>query len=255
MNDNRDFDESKLDGAEIRLAPNSPFFAKLDNFWYHHKWKVIIIAFFAIVIIVGVVQMVGKTDADASVVIAVPETVTPLQSRDISTALGQLLPSDANGDGKKDLDVLAYPIYSEEELDKANHTETETEADGGWHYVPVVDQSYNVDRHKEYTAYLQGGEAAVLFVSEYLYESLRTHDRILPLSEIFGESLPTGALADGYGVRLGDLAIYSYIDALKVIPEDTIVCILRPYVFGKNANEDRYECAKGLFKNIVTFSK
>ena len=140
MNDNRDFDESKLDGAEIRLAPNSPFFAKLDNFWYYHKWKVIIIAFFAIVIIVGVVQMVGKTDADASVVIAVPETVTPLQSRDISTALGQLLPNDANGDGKKDLDVLAYPIYSEEELDKANHTETETEADGGWHYVPVVDR-------------------------------------------------------------------------------------------------------------------
>ena len=255
MQDNRDFNESKLDAAEIKLAPNSPFFAKLENFWFYHKWKVIIITFFAIVLIVGIVQMVNKTEADASVVIAVPETVTPIQSQEISAALQQFLPSDQNKDGKKEIDVHAYAIYSEEEFNEANQTETETEPNGDWHYVPTVNQSYNVEQYEQYTAYLQNGEAAVVFVSEYLYEKLRSSDRVLPLSEIFGEKMPAGALSDGYGVRLSDLAIYSYVEALGMIPEDTVVCMLRPYVFGKTANEEKYSYAKEFYKNIVKFAE
>lgn len=255
MNDNRDFNESKLDAAEIKLTSNSPFFAKLENFWYYHKWKVIIIAFFAIVIIVGVVQMISKTESDAAIVIAVPETVTPLQSQEISIALQQFLPSDQNKDGKKELSVHAYAIYSEEEFDKANHTEIETEANGDWHYVQNVSQSYNVEQYDQYTAYLQTGEAAVVFVSEYLYEKLRSSDRVLPLDEVFGENLPAGSLADGYGVRLSDLAVYSYVEALGIIPEDTVVCMLRPYIFGKTANEEKYSYAKEFYKNIVDFAE
>ena len=255
MNGNKDFDKSKLDGADLSLSESSPLIEKLDNFWYYNKWKVIIIAFFAIVIIVGVVQMVGKTDADASIVIAVPETVTPLQGQEIGTALMPFMPSDGNGDGKREIEVLAYAIYSEDEMDAANHTETETEKDGGWHYVPTVNQSYNVEQYEQYTSYLQTGEATILFVSEYLYEKLRGADRILPLGEIFGENLPAGALPDGYGVRLSDIAVYSYVEALGVIPEDTVVCILRPYVFGKSSKAESYSFAKELFANIVNFSE
>ena len=255
MNDNRDFNESKLDAAEIKLTPNSPFFAKLENFWYYHKWKVIVIAFFAIVAIVGVVQMVNKTDADAAIVIAVPETITPIQGQEISVALQQFLPSDFNKDGKKEIGVHAYAVYSEEEFEEANHTETETTANGDWHYVPTVNQSYNVEQYEQYTSYLQNGEVAVVFVSEYLYEKLRSSDRVLPLSEIFGEKLPAGALSDGYGVQLSELAVYSYVEALGIIPEDTVVCMLRPYIFGKNASEERYSYAKEFFKNIVNFAE
>ena len=255
MNDNRDFNESKLDAAEIKLTSNSPFFAKLENFWYYHKWKVIVIAFFAIVAIVGIVQMVNKTESDATAVVAVPETITPIQSQEISVALQQFLPSDQNKDGKKELSVHAYAIYSEEEFNEANQTETETEPNGDWHYVPTVNQSYNVEQYEQYTSYLQNGEVAVVFVSEYLYEKLRSSDRVLPLSEIFGEKLPTGALDDGYGVRLGDLAVYSYVEALGIIPEDTVVCMLRPYIFGKTADEEKYSYAKEFYKNIVNFAE
>ena len=111
MNDQR---ETKLEADDVDLLRKSPFISKLENFWYHNKWKVIIIAFFAIVLIVGVAQVAGKTEPDATVVVAVPETITPLQSADISSALVSIMPSDANGAGKKAIDVLAYPIYSEE---------------------------------------------------------------------------------------------------------------------------------------------
>lgn len=255
MNDQRDLDREKLEGDNIDLFGKSPFMSKLDNFWFYHKWKVIIVAFFAIVAIVGIAQMAGKTDPDATVVIAVPETVTPLQSADISSALVSLMAEDVNGDGKKSIDVLAYPIYSEEEMEEANHTETETEKDGGWHYVPLVNQSYNVEKFNEYTEFLKTGEATILFVSEYLYDNLVQNDRVMPLSEIFGENIPAGATADGCGVRIGDTAIYSYVDSLAVIPEDTVVCILRPYIWGASSDGEIYAHAKELFKKIVTFGE
>ena len=255
MNDNKDFDKSKLDAAEIKLTHSSPLLAKLENFWYYHKWKVIVITFFAIVLIVGIAQVAGKTEPDATIVIAVPETVTPLQSVDIGTALVPLMPGDSNGDGKKSVDVVAYAIYSEDEMYEANHTETETEKDGGWHYVPTVNQSYNVEKFEEYTEYLKTGEATILFVSEYLYSNLVVQERVRPLSDIFGENLPAGALADGYGVRLGDLGVYDYVEALKVLPEDTVVCLLRPYIWGASSKEEKYSYCKELFKKIVSFSE
>ena len=252
MNDQR---ETKLEADDVDLLRKSPFISKLENFWYHNKWKVIIIAFFAIVLIVGVAQVAGKTEPDATVVVAVPETITPLQSADISSALVSIMPSDANGDGKKAIDVLAYPIYSEEEFEEANHTETETEKDGGWHYVPTVNQSYNVEKFNEYTEFLKTGEATVMLVSEYLYENLVANDRVRPLSDIFGDKTPAGATADGCGVRLGDIALYSYVDAIGVVPEDTIVCILRPYIWGASSDPEKYAHAEELFKKIVTFGE
>ena len=257
MNDNRDFDGSKLDGVDVSLTPKGPFFEKLDNFWYHNKWKVIIITFFAIVFIVGIVQIVGKTDPDATIVVAVPEAVTPLQSAEISSSLVSLMPGDSNGDGKKEVQIIAYAVYSEEEFEEANHTEIETEADGGLHYVPVVNQSYNAEQYDEYSKYLLTGEATILFVSEYLYSNLIANDRVLPLSEVFGDDLPAVAalMGDGYGVRLGDLAIYDYVDALNVIPEDTMVCILRPYIWGASSKADKYEYSKSLFENILLFGE
>ena len=64
MNSERDMREQKQDASDINITASSPFMRWLDNFWYHHKWKVIIIAFFAIVIIIGVVQMLSKEDSD-----------------------------------------------------------------------------------------------------------------------------------------------------------------------------------------------
>ena len=255
MNDQNKNGREKLDAENIDLFGKSPLVSKLENFWYYHKWKAIIGLFFAIVLIVGITQIAGKTDPDATVVIAVPETVTPLQSADISSALVALMTGDANGDGKKSLDVLAYPIYSEEELEEINHTETETEPDGGWHYVPLVNQSYNVEKFNEYTEFLKTGEATVMFVSEYLYENLVANNRVKPLSDIFGDKIPVGAMADGCGVRLSDLEIYSYIDALGVIPEDTVVCILRPYVWGSSSDSEKYAHAENLFKSIINFAQ
>ena len=51
-------DSDKLEAGDIKAA--SPALRWLDNFWYHHKWKVIIISFFVVVFAVGIFQMEGE---------------------------------------------------------------------------------------------------------------------------------------------------------------------------------------------------
>ena len=72
----------------------------LDNFWYHNKWKTIIIAFFVIVFIIGFVQCMKKTDADISILYVGPEVVTGEEYDAMETSLESRVDTDYNGDGK-----------------------------------------------------------------------------------------------------------------------------------------------------------
>ena len=41
--------QEKLQSTDIKLTSSNKILTWLSNFWYYHKWKVIIIAFFAII--------------------------------------------------------------------------------------------------------------------------------------------------------------------------------------------------------------
>lgn len=245
---NKERDDSKLEAREIDLKSSNRLLRSLDNFWFYHKWKVIIIAFFAIVLIVGIVQMVSKTESDAGIIVAVPDILYAEEISDIENTLVSLMPSDRNGDGKKQLNLSTYKIYSEDEMIAAN--EAETDPDGN----PVIyaDRGYNTSQYEQYTDYLMTGECSVMIVSEYLYSKLRENDRVLPLSEVFGSTVPTGALSDGYGVSLSELEIYKY-EGLSTLPEGTVVCILRQYFIGASSDDEVYDYSKQFFRSIVEF--
>ena len=249
MQDNKDFDESKLEAAEIKLTSSSPMASKLSNFWYYHKWKVIIGAFILVLVVVCIIQFATKEDADAAVVIAVPEILEAEQVEAIDRVLTSFLSSDVNGDGKKYIDVYNYSVYTEEEMEMANTSETD--ADGS--YVTKVARQYATDQAKQYTSFLQTGSSSVVIVSEDLYAKLKSSETVRTLNSVFGEDLPKGAMEDGYGVRLGDTYLYEYFPELQVLPADSIVCLLKPYLVGESSKEKFYKEYQQLFVNIVTF--
>lgn len=249
MKDNKDFSESKLEAAEIKLTSSSPLVSKISNFWYYHKWKVIIGAFILILVVVCIVQFATKEDADASVIIAVPEILEHEQIEAIDRVLTEFLPKDINGDGKKHIDVYSYSVYTEEEMEEANTAETDE--DGS--YVTKVARHYATDQKNQYTSFLQTGECSVVIVSEDLYAKLKDSDVVRTLESVFGEKLPRGAMADGYGVRLGDTYLYEYSKELQVLPEDSVICLLRPYLVGASSKKEFYKEYQQLFVNIVTF--
>ena len=52
--------------------PGGKFFRWLDNFWYHNKWKTIIVSFLLLTLIVCAVQFAGREDADIYILYAGP---------------------------------------------------------------------------------------------------------------------------------------------------------------------------------------
>ena len=244
---------AKLQGSDVNVTLSNPFLKWLDNFWYHHKWKVIIIAFFAIVIIIGVVQMLNKEKYDVEVTVAT-HTVYYTENVDaLESALKSLMPSDMNGDGKKSIQLNLYKIYSEAEMNAANSAETDAEDN------PIIyaDPTYNKEQINQFNSYILTGQCTVMIVSEYVYQDLvgrRTDDILLkPMSEIFGNDLPNGTTPDGYGVKLSECGAYS-LDAFGALPRDSIICIMRPFVMSGNSNSEKYEKAVEYFKSIVEFS-
>lgn len=250
---NRNFD--KLGGSDIVISPKSKVLSWLDNFWYHHKWKVIIIAFFAIFLIVGIVQMTNKTEADITVTVATHTIYYKENVNALESDLLSLMPSDRNGDGQKIINLKTYKIYSESELKAAN--EAETDEDGN----PVIyaDEAYNKEQIQQFNSFIGTGECSIVILSEYMYKDVvarRTDVSLLiSMSEIYGDDLPEGVMTDGYGIRLKDIEAYDYFASFGTIPDDAVICIMRPFVFGNKGSEQKNQFAIDYFKSIVSFGK
>ena len=104
IRNDREQDGEKLEASEIRLTVDSPFLSKLSNFWYYHKWKVIVILFFAIIFAVGISQMITKEDSDEIIVIAAPVTIGHEENLKLDAVLSTLMPKNSDG-GAKALDI------------------------------------------------------------------------------------------------------------------------------------------------------
>ena len=87
----------------------------LDNFWYHHKWKTIIIAAFAFMFITLGTQFAGKSNPDIKILYAGPLYFTPNQSQAVSLCLYDLM--DDYGLMDEDIEY-SFDNMQEEDLDE-----------------------------------------------------------------------------------------------------------------------------------------
>lgn len=236
--------DERISGAEIKLQ--SKFLRWLDNYWYHYKWVTIVVAFFIIVFSVCTLQMCSKEKNDIIVVYAGGAFVSPEQSENLKGVMDVVMPEDFDGDGTKNVNFVKYEIYS---ADQIKEIEAATDANGEHGYV---DRSYNSSNYDNYCNYTQTGDASVYLIEEWLFEELKASERVMSVYEVLGYT-PEGS--DGYGIRLGDLAVYNSYAVLKALPEDTVVCLLRPLVVGNSSDEKYYENECEMFKALVEYSE
>ena len=252
MKEDRNIDPGKLDadGVKIVYETENPFLKKLSNFWYYHKWKVIIISFFAIIAAVGIYQMVTREDVDEVVVIAASTYLENDECAAIDNLISSCLPKNKDG-SVRSLEVYDYTVYSEEDIEEANHSETDSEG----RYVVKIDRNFVLTERESYDNFMQTGESSVLFLCPDLYYSYanRATDPRMTMSELFGDDQPVGVMDDGCGIRLGDTEIYKYYEELQVLPEDTVICVLHSYYMGASSNKEKHDMSVELFKNIVNF--
>jgi hypothetical protein len=105
---------------------------------------------------------------------------------------------------------------------------------------------------QSYQTYTKTGESAIYLLDPWLYESLRDdpNEPLQKLSNVLNGT-PKGALEDGYGVRLGDTALYQEYEVLQVLPADTVICLSRPYAMGKSSKKEHYRHETEMFAALV----
>ena len=239
----------KIEAGEIVVE--NRFLRWLDNFWYHYKWHTIIISFFVIMALFTFGQCTKRETGDLTVAYAGGYTLNGNERANIVKVLGSLAPEKTDTEGER-LSVLlsAYSIYTDEELRAAYTDENGELAIAAYNNAKQV----SLDHFKTFSTYLMTGESAVWFVSEYVYRDcgLEFSHIARPLSEVYGENMPSSAY-DAYAIRLADTELYRYYDALKVLPEDTLILLPHSYVWGESANEESYRSFEALFRAIVDF--
>ena len=222
-------------------------FAKwFDNYWYHYKWITLGAIFLVIVIIVAAVQSIEKKKEDITIVYAGPAYLTPTQTVSMQEVFNTVMPEDFDGNGEKYTAMVEYLVYSEEQI-----KELEAETDELGVQVDINNQVIT-ENYKNFETYVLVGESAICFIDEELYRNLSVHDRLVPLNVALGEN--SGYEEDEYGIRLGSLDLYEEYSALRKLPEDTVVCVLRQTVSGKISKDKNYENELEMFRAIVNYS-
>ena len=255
MHDSENKREEKLQGREIQLGGGTAcaerrhgkLYLWFDNFWYHHKWKTLIIGFFAVVILVCTLQMCGKEDSgDINVVAVGPYNFISEDSgiTDLKNCLATYLPADFDGDGVKKVDIVSYTVYSEEQILALRGQDV------------FVNTANNKDEYDNFYSYVQTGEASILLLDPWLYAEMQ--GKLIDLHALLGYT-PTGAItsvdeqgnAFCYGVRLGDTALYRENSSMQVLPSDTVICLVTPLFIGKNSDEAEFAKAKDFIVAMI----
>ena len=223
----------KYDSTEI--VTDNRAYNKLQNFWYHNKWTVIVVAFFVCVILVCTMQMFGKEKYDVSIVYGGTVRMEADERAAFVGALQSVLPEDYDNNGKKSVGLVEYQIFSEKEI----YTEVEKEVDGELVTVkePMIALNWNTEQYSSMqSAVSKTGEYSLCFASPYVYEKLLA-----------------GYAVEGKTVRLGDTDFYLYNEAVQVLPADTVVCLLRQFAIGQSSKDEIYNRSAALFDAIVAY--
>lgn len=244
--------EEKIVGGEEKLSPvslteSSRALRWLDNFWYHHKWGVIVTLFFAVILIVGIVQICDRESYDMQVSVAVPYTMKAQEKEDFVDLLAQFC-RDYNEDGKTLVFAQTNQVYSAEEYESEKaYWEEQSEQF-------YIDSAYNSSQLENFEQYIMQGECTLMFLSPYVYSLKKESDHLLPLVELYGDAaLPSGATEDGLGIRLAETDFYRYNPAAHALPADTIICLQRPLIDMKNWKTYDDSHAREVFRAIADY--
>lgn len=220
----------------------------LDNFWYYHKWKVIIAAFFLVVLVIGLVQIFSRVEYDVYVTVAVPYTMNADENGRFTELLQKFCPRDFNGDGDVLVYVQGYQVYSDSEYESEKaYWEVRSEQF-------QINSVYNQSQIRAFDQYLMNGQSTLLLLSPYMFETKKDNGHLLALADVYGEDpLPEGVTADGYGIRLSETDFYRNNPAARVLPADTVLCLHTPVLSVRNGKAQDDTAARKMFRAIADY--
>lgn len=219
-----------------------------ENFWYHHKWKTIIIGFVVMLLVVCIAQAGSRDKTDVYVMYAGPGFITANEARQVQDAMKQQM-DDYNGDGEKGILLADFNYLSPAQIEEKKALAAEQGVD------LTIDNYGNATVLEQYEMEVIAGESVIYLLDPGLYENVKKAGGLLPLTEVLGET-PEGAV-DEYGIRFSETKFARFYTAMNVFPEDSILCIRRVSTMsvfkGQKKTEQLHSWHVDLFTNIVNF--
>lgn len=206
------------DYVDTPVKDNS-FSGITQNFWYHHKWKVIFSVFALVIAAVSVFQIVTNKSqkTDLSVMYAGPKYIGADYTDDLKDTLSSFLREDFDGNGSKRVGLYSFCYYNSDQIKEAEEAARQRGAEA----------TINLDNNQNVLTQIRDiiftGECGVMFLDESLYEWVKDSGGVAELRSALGYA-PEGSF-DGYGIRLSDTAAYGFFPTLSVLPGDTVVCL------------------------------
>ncbi|MBR4895025.1 MAG: hypothetical protein IKZ41_01245 [Clostridia bacterium] len=239
----------EIDAIHEGEAATGSWFA---NFWYHHKWKVILISFFTFVILIGIGQYASRSNPDATLIYAGPRYITPTGNRAFCSIL-EGMAGDFNGDGKTYVQLNDVVYYTETQLAEYEKFCEENDLD------MTVDRLANARTSERFTYQVMGGEAPICILSPAQYDLVASSGGFMKLAEVFDE-VPedvAAAAVDECGVLFADTKFCRFYDAAKIFPDDAILAMRTvptlSALTGRRRAEAIHEQNLSLFRAILAF--
>ncbi len=219
------------------------FRQKLENFWYHNKVATIVIAVFAIFIVISTIQLFTKDKPDANFLYMGPAAIAFQGEGYLQESIATVMKEDYNNDGKKYVDYIELTA-----LDASDTFNDET-GDFATGYT-----AYDVQKTvgDSFAAQIIAGDSMIYLLDEKYFGVAKDTNVLMPLSEALGYT-PEFAIND-YAVYLRDLDV-SYMPGFKLLPESTLLCIRYPVTLtsGKKDVELRERCNISVFRDMFSY--
>ena len=220
-----------------------------ENFWYHHKWKTIIIGFVTVLLVICFAQMGTQDKTDVYFMYAGPGFFTANEARSVQDAVKQIMP-DYNGDGEKGVLFADFNYLNDAQIAAKKEQAVKDGVD------LTFDNYGNANVYEQYEMEVIAGESVIYILDPALYENVKKAGGLMPLAEVLGE-VPAEAI-DDTGIRLADLKFARFFGALDVFPEDSVLCIRRVSTMavfkGQKKTERIHAYHTDLFEKIVHFA-
>lgn len=219
------------------------FRQKIENFWYHNKFAVIVIGAFAIFIIIAMAQLLTKKSPDANFLYMGPASVAFAGENQIQSSMAEIMKEDYNEDGEKYIDYIELTAL------ETNVEYNDTEGDFATGYTTMQMQQ---TIGESFAAHIIAGDSMIYLLDEQYFNVAKQTDVLMPLSEALGYT-PDFAVNE-YAVYLSDLDVY-YLPGLRLLPKTTLLCIRYPVTLtaGKSKVEKREKCNISVFRDMFSY--
>lgn len=238
----------KLPEGKIDYSEGNRLVRWFRNYWYYYKWMVIGIVFAVAVILFCTFQTCSDTKQDITILYA--GTFPPADNSvpDMEKAIEAVLPWDYNEDGEKAVDLAMLMIYSEEQIKEIEKNRDEDDP-------VIIDRNTNSGEYQKFQNLIVSGEYYVCMLEPWLFDMVNKEGGFITLENAIGYK-PENAVND-YAVRLSDTEFGQYFASIKLLDEDTYLCIRAPgavqEMTGKGKDSDVFKEAVATVKAILEF--